>query len=148
MIASWTRPRKLPEPPSLPGLDEQLPVPIASSLHFIDDGKVLIVAYSDHGIVYGTLLALLFAPNGSFRQLLGPRFAGIKVAHHAEGMQHVGLHPNRCSPYIAHPSQVAAQPFLQTRRLLWYPICMMGWIGIRSLIVHSVVRCQSALQRM
>src|SRR5882757_1604979 len=58
MIASWTNAQKLPEPPSPPGLDEQLPVSTASSLHFIDDGKALIVSYSDHGIVYETLLVL------------------------------------------------------------------------------------------
>jgi WD40 repeat protein len=52
-IASWDNARKLPEPPSHAGFDEQLPAPIASSLHFADDGKVLIVSYSDHGIMYG-----------------------------------------------------------------------------------------------
>lgn len=52
--ASWTNTRRLPEPPSLPGLDEQLPTPMASSLHFIDCGNALIVSYSDHGIVYET----------------------------------------------------------------------------------------------
>ena len=55
--ASWTNARNLPDPPSLPGLDEQLPTPTANSLHFINEGKALIVSYSDHGIVYeGSLL--------------------------------------------------------------------------------------------
>lgn len=37
---------------------------MASSLHFIDAGKVLIVSYSDHGIVYeGSLLRVLTLTN-------------------------------------------------------------------------------------
>lgn len=50
--ASWTNAQTLPEPPSLPGLDEELPTPSACALHFIDDGKLLVVSYVDHGIVY------------------------------------------------------------------------------------------------
>ena len=51
-IASWTNTRTLPEPPSLPGLDEELPTPSACALHFLDGGKLLVVSYVDHGIVY------------------------------------------------------------------------------------------------
>jgi len=49
--AVWMNPRNLPQPPSFPGLDETLPDPIACSLHFIEDGKSLMVSYVDHGIV-------------------------------------------------------------------------------------------------
>ena len=52
LIASWTHPRKLPEPPSIPGYDERLPLQTAVSLHFIDGGEALIVSYSHHGIMY------------------------------------------------------------------------------------------------
>ena len=62
-IASWTNARHLPEPPSLPGLNEQLPTPTANSLHFINGGKVLIISYSDHGIVYGGSLVLRLDSN-------------------------------------------------------------------------------------
>ena len=49
--AVWMNPRNLPEPPSLPGVDEELPNPTACSLHFVEDGKSLIVSYFDHGIM-------------------------------------------------------------------------------------------------
>lgn len=49
--AVWTNARNLPKPPSLPGLDEELPDLIGCSLHFIEDGKSLVVSYVDHGIV-------------------------------------------------------------------------------------------------
>jgi len=51
--ATWSAMRRLPDPPSLPGLDrdEVLPPPLVRSLHFIDDGKMLVVAYLDHGFV-------------------------------------------------------------------------------------------------
>lgn len=48
--AVWTNPRNLPRPPSFPGLDETLPDAIACSLHFIENGKSLMVTYVDHGI--------------------------------------------------------------------------------------------------
>jgi len=51
MTAAWTNARNLPEPPSLPGLDEELPAPTACSLRFIENGKLLMVSYVDHGIV-------------------------------------------------------------------------------------------------
>ncbi|KAF9652253.1 YVTN repeat-like/Quino protein amine dehydrogenase [Thelephora ganbajun] len=54
-ISVWTNARNLPEPPSLPGLDEELPAPIACSLHFTEDGKLLVVSYVDHGIMQVTL---------------------------------------------------------------------------------------------
>ena len=57
--AVWTNARNLPEPPSLPGLDEELPVPTACALHFIEDGKSLMVSYVDHGIVYEHLYILV-----------------------------------------------------------------------------------------
>ena len=50
-IAVWTNTRNLPEPPSLPGLDEELPAPTACSLRFIENGMSLVVSYVDHGIV-------------------------------------------------------------------------------------------------
>ena len=50
-IAVWTNPRNLSEPPSLPGVDEELPNPTACSLHFVEGGRALIVSYIDHGIV-------------------------------------------------------------------------------------------------
>ncbi|KAF9783286.1 WD40-repeat-containing domain protein [Thelephora terrestris] len=50
-ISVWTNANNLPEPPSLPGLDEELPEPTACSLHFIEGGRLLVVSYVDHGIV-------------------------------------------------------------------------------------------------
>jgi hypothetical protein len=49
--AVWTNANNLPELPSLPGLDEELPEPTACSLHFIKGGRLLVVSYVDHGIV-------------------------------------------------------------------------------------------------
>lgn len=57
--AVWTNARNLPEPPSLPGLDEELPAPTACALHFIENGKSLMVSYIDHGIVYEPLHSLV-----------------------------------------------------------------------------------------
>ena len=49
--AVWTNTRNLPEPPPLPGLDEELPAPAACSLHFIENGRSLVVSYVDHRIM-------------------------------------------------------------------------------------------------
>lgn len=58
-VATWNNARTLPEPPSFAGLDEELPVPAACALHFLDDSKSLVVSYVDHGIVYAFLTSCL-----------------------------------------------------------------------------------------
>ena len=49
--ATWERILLLPDPPKFPELDEELPEPMARSLHFLGNGDVLLVTYLDHGVM-------------------------------------------------------------------------------------------------
>ncbi|KAH9015822.1 hypothetical protein EDB85DRAFT_2156360 [Lactarius pseudohatsudake] len=57
-IATWEITRLLPDPPKFPELEEELPEPIARSLHFLGGGDVLLVTYMDHGVIAWNLKTL------------------------------------------------------------------------------------------
>jgi hypothetical protein len=90
--------QRVPDPPSLPGLDENevLPPPLVRSLHFIDGGRMLVAAYLDHGFVsVAPLISCLITLTFTRRlQLLEFEFPGGDVAFGPAHLLHVSVCPS------------------------------------------------------
>jgi len=98
LAATWSTVQRIPDPPSLPGLDENevLPPPSVRSLHFIGSGKMLVVAYLDHGFVSVALLVSCRITLTFTRrlQLLELEFPGGSMAFGSAHLLHVSGCPS------------------------------------------------------
>lgn len=144
LAATWSTVQQVPEPPFLPGLDENeaLAPSLARSLHFINDGKMLIAAYLDHGIV--SVIIAEFFPHHVYRtsQLLESEFARGRVASSSTYMLHVSISP--LSMPDAHRQPAAGdRRYLWTKKHLWCLTFTMGWTGIIFQTMSSPVPCRS-----